>query len=166
MPADYTVIFQVRQWFGDHFFRGDNTTISAIATEFDTAPYVGRSGDYPFRCPKVDRSEEAVLHFAVYGADTDHTIQINGRDIPGGIKACPWWDGIKVNGRPLPMWSSQTLIVPAGYLRKNNTLTIATAPPRNQFQRYVDDFIVDNVSLHYKLRPAKDLRGTVAGSGR
>lgn len=68
MALDFTVVFAVRQRFGDN--EGDDS-----GQETD-APFVGKQQDYPFQCPNVDRSQQAILLFQGQGANTRQSTDV------------------------------------------------------------------------------------------
>jgi hypothetical protein len=148
MAANYTVIVQVRQWFGDRSARGDDHV--TVFGDWETAPFVGISKDYDFDCPNVDSAQEAVLQFQAQGVETKNILQINGQDISGGLTAAPLNNEIEIGGKGLAWWSVYSLIVRKNLLRTNNVLRIESVV--NPFTGFHDDFIVDNVVLFYKMR--------------
>jgi hypothetical protein len=142
MPSDFTVVFRVRQWFGD---REEDITSGGTPLELSSrsdAPFVGISKTYAFKCPEVDTSAEAILQFESLGATNDtwhrNTISINGTEIPGGITP-----------GPATRWKTHSLIVPSGVVKEQNSLTIEAQPLS---VTGIDSFVIDNVVLHYKTR--------------
>src|SRR2546427_9241731 len=79
MPLDFTVVFAVRQRFGD-------AKIDDLGQETE-APFVGSQKDYAFSCPNVDPSQQAILLFQCQGANVQQSLEINGQQIFGGIPA-------------------------------------------------------------------------------
>jgi hypothetical protein len=61
MALDFTVVFSVRQRFGD-------AKIDDLGLETE-APFVGSEKEYPFSCPDVDPSQQAILLFQCMGAN-------------------------------------------------------------------------------------------------
>jgi hypothetical protein len=141
MPSDFTVVFRVRQWFGDREkdITSDGTPLE-LSPKSD-APFVGVSKSYPFKCPEVDSSAEAILQFESLGATNDtrrNTISINGTEIAGGITP-----------GPSTTWKTHSLIVSPGVIKEQNTLTIKAQPLA---VTGIDSFLIDNVVVHYKIR--------------
>jgi hypothetical protein len=147
MPSDFTVIQSVRQRFGDEF-----PEQAAVEKQ---APFVGASKDFPFACPGVNRTAEAVLQFESRGAQAGYyderprnIIRINGVDIPGGITPGPH---STTSGVQMGHWKSHTLTVPANVLGEQNVLhieAITTLTPREE----LDNFVIDNIVVFYKTR--------------
>jgi hypothetical protein len=74
---------------------------------------------------------------------------VNGVDIPGGITPA----SVEDVGRSQAFWKSHTLLVPGGILREDNVLRIeAVRFPTTTNQRNLDNFIIDNVVIHFKTR--------------
>ena len=143
MAIDYTVIMSVRQRFGDN--KKELETL--IETE---APFVGRSKDFPFACPNVDRSKSAILQFESLGVTFRGIIQINGNNIFGGLTVGPNSLNAPVGGAGLiPVWKTHTLIVHENVLLDQNRLHIEAVAATDG---NVDDFIIDNVVLFFKIR--------------
>jgi len=167
MAVNYTVIFQVRQWFGDKAASDGHETIFG---DWQTAPFVGVSKDYNFECPHIDRTQEAVLQFQALGVDnwSGNLLQINGQDIFGGLTRGPMTgdEYIGINGKPFALWTTSSLIVQKNILSTKNTLHIeADVSPWTGAH---DNFIVDNVVLFYKTRDslAPDSSGQVVTESR
>lgn len=139
MATDYTVIFSVRQRFGD------NTQEGQFPTEQE-APFVGREKDFPFSCPNVNRAQSAVLQFESLGVQSRNIIRINGTNLFGGLTAGP---AQIAPSPPTPLWKTHNLIVQANVLNQQNTLHIESVP--NATGNH-DDFIIDNVVLFFKTR--------------
>ena len=91
MSSDFTVIFAVRQRFGD------SDPEFSLPQELE-APFVGASKEFAFACPGVDSTEMAVLQFESFGIGAGtfqpfvvpqppprNVIRINGTDLPGGL---------------------------------------------------------------------------------
>ena len=76
MPMDFTVVIRDRQRFGD----------AETEERLEPGvPFVGREREYDFDCPRVDSGEEALLLFQTQGANARQLLEINGREIVGGI---------------------------------------------------------------------------------
>lgn len=146
MSMDFTVVSPVRHLFGDRD--------GAFPIE-KSAPFVGRSKDFPFSCPKVIREQMAVLQFESFGVMPDverrkrNIIRINGVDIAGGITS---------NQDPIhglaDIWKTNSLIVGANVLQEQNTLHIeaifeSSGGPFN----IRDSFIIDNIVVFFKTHP-------------
>lgn len=156
MPSDFTVIQAVRQRFGD------NDPELSLPQELE-APFVGAAKDYRFECPGVDTGEMAVLQFESLGVRAGsfqpfvvpqppprNIIRINGVDIPGGITPAP---SERVGRLVQDFWKSHTLLVPENALRQRNVLHIeAVRFSLTTNQGNLDNFLIDNIVIHYKLR--------------
>lgn len=155
MASDFTVIQAVRQRFGD-----EDPEFS-LPQELE-APFVGAAHEYRFRCPGVDPGEMAILLFESLGVRAGsfqpfvvpqppprNILRVNGVDIPGGITPA----SVEDVGRSQAFWKSHTLLVPNGILREDNVLRIeAVRFPTTTNQRNLDNFIIDNVVIHFKTR--------------
>lgn len=161
MPSDFTIIQAVRQRFGD-----DDPEFT-IDQERE-APFVGAAKDFPFRCPGVDSSQMAVLQFESLGVRAGsyqpfavpqppprNIIRINDVDIPGGLTpatAEPSGRAVRSQQESQEFWKSHTLLVPANVLREENVLHIeAVKFGTTQNQANLDNFLIDNVVIHFKL---------------
>jgi hypothetical protein len=144
MAVDYTVIMSVRQRFGDN---NKEDGLNLIETE---APFVGQAKDFPFPCPGVDRSQPAILQFESLGVSFRGILQINGIAIFGGLTAGPGVLNSPVGGGGLtPTWKAHSLIVHENVLLDQNVLHIEAA---STTAANIDDFIIDNVVVHFKTR--------------
>ena len=144
MAVDYTVIMSVRQRFGDN---KKEDGLNLIETE---APFVGRSKDFSFSCPSVDRSQPGILQFESLGVSFRGIVQINGIAIFGGLTAGPGVLNAPVGGAGLtPVWKTHNLIVHENVLLDQNVLHIEAASTTDG---NIDDFIIDNVVIHFKTR--------------
>lgn len=156
MPSDFTIIQPVRQRFGD-----DDPEFS-LPQELE-APFVGAAKDFRFECPGVDSSEMAVLQFESLGVRAGsfqpfvvpqppprNILRINDVDIPGGLTPAT---AERIGERVQNFWKSHTLLVPANVLREQNVLHIAAVKfGLTTNQTNLDNFLVDNVVIHFKLR--------------
>lgn len=149
MFTSYTVIQAVRQRFGDG--RGE------YQVEQD-APFVGESKTFPFACPNVDRSQWGVLTFNALGVgNRANTIEVNGNAIPGGLYVGPLLPLLGQQGfdppsyylLTTPIWSTQSLLVDGSFLTERNSLFIQSAAAQNGG---LDDFVVDNIVIWFKVR--------------
>src|SRR5262245_49046813 len=118
MATDYTVIFSVRQRFGDNKQEGQ------FPTEQE-APFVGKAKDFSFQCPNVNRAQKAVLQFESLGVQSKNILRINNQDIPGGLTAGAAEAAPKP---PAPLWKTHCLIVQENLLSEQNTLHIESVP--------------------------------------
>jgi hypothetical protein len=156
MSIDFTVIQPVRQRFGDGNLEGD------FPLEQE-APFVGRSKDFPFPCPKVDSSQMAVLQFESLSVTAGRVIffvsenlkrrniiQINSVNIPGGIT--PGATRNLGGGREEHFWKTHSLIVPANVLKQENVLHIESVEVAISGGTTLDNFIIDNVVVFFKTR--------------
>ena len=154
MSADFTVIQPYRQRFGDQ-----RTDMEDTLAEQD-AEFVGLSKSFVFACKGVAGSEPAVLQFETLGVSTPLSFQslrprnilrINGSDIPGGI----------TQGEGM-YWKTHSLVVPGDVLREDNVLYIECPVMAREHTIHYDDFIIDNITIMYKMRtgaaPKKDPR--------
>jgi hypothetical protein len=155
MASDFTVIQAVRQRFGE-----EDSDPSEIRLEQET-PFVGVSKDFPFSCPNVERGEMAILQFETLGASAGYRerprniLRINGIDIPGGITPGPAIDTSDVEGAggdSLPIWKSHLLLVEANVLNEANVLHIESVPIPYGGDQTLDNFILDNVVIFFKVR--------------
>jgi hypothetical protein len=157
MSSDFTVVLAVRQRFGD------SDPEFGLPQELE-APFVGVSKEYAFACPGVDSAQIAVLQFESFGIRAGtfqpfvtpqppprNVIRINGVDIPGGLTPGP---EEKIGDRTRQnFWRTHSLLVPANVLREQNVLFVeAVTFPLTSNQQNLDNFILDNVVVHYKLR--------------
>ena len=73
--TDFTVIIRVRQHFGD---------------DQDSMPgaFVGNNNSYPFLCPNVDSTQEAVLLFQTLGVSHDRNFIAVNSPAPLGSPRC------------------------------------------------------------------------------
>lgn len=147
MATDYTVIQPVRQRFGDNTENLSDASRDwhQYPIEID-APFVGVSKDYSFGCPLIDRSEWGVLQFNALGVSSyNNVIRVNGVDVAGGISTGPEFWAIDPH---IPLWNTHSLLVEPGVLAEQNVLHIASAA--DQYGKYHDDFIIDNVVVWFK----------------
>ena len=145
MAVDYTVIMSVRQRFGDN---KKEDGLNLIETE---APFVGQAKDFPFPCPSVDRSQPAVLQLESLGVSFRGILQINGVAIFGGLTAGPGVLNSPVGGGLTPTWKTHSLIVQENVLLDQNVLHLEAVSTTDG---NVDDFVIDNVVIHFKTRRA------------
>ena len=148
MASDFTVVFSVRQRFGE---------IEPEEVVVENAPHVGSMKEYEFGCPDVDGSQKAALLFQSQGLGNPDGLQINGIHIPGGIPdsydATTITDLYPQNQSSFlffkGMWHGNIMIVPKNLLRENNTLRISSGD--------AESFIIDNVVVLFKTRPRSTL---------
>jgi len=155
MPSDFTVIQSVRQRFGDA--RAD---LAEITEELE-APFVGQSKEFPFSCPNVVIGQTAVLQFESLAVSAGqrqglarNILQINGVDIPGGITAGAT---VSVGGQRLPYWKAHLLTVEPNVLREQNVLRIEAVNQPFGPGLTLDNFIIDNIVITFKIRAAPGL---------
>lgn len=155
MALDFTVVIQVRQGFGD-----SNSDDAGQETQ---APFVGRQKDYSFRCPNVDRRQQAILLLQCQGANVRQTLEINGQQIYGGIPASVDVDTYypppaNPNSPPsdIPIkhfyarWIGNVMLVQLGVLQDENVLRIQAGEIGSTGN--IDNFIVDNLVVVFKTR--------------
>jgi hypothetical protein len=156
MSGDFTIIIKNRVRFGD--LKKDSSEIDHDSD----ADLLGLSATFPFVCPGIDSSKQAVLQFAHRGSTqglifpvpqpdggldqitAEHSVKINGVQLAGGIPASP------VRGH-MSLWSTRLLLIPPHVLRRENDLHIQTsaeATPGN-----LDNFTLDNLVVFFKTRP-------------
>ena len=143
MALDFTVVITVRQRFGD-----DDVEDVGLETE---APFVGSQKDFEFHCPNVDSRQQAILLFQCMGTNAQQTMEINGRQVFGGIPSA-------VEVATLPndfivsraQWNGNVMLIEPGVLREDNVLRIRAGKLSDD---NVDDFIIDNLVVVFKTRP-------------
>jgi hypothetical protein len=159
MPASFTVIIRVRQHFGDkpntfsQFPFGvtiDDFAGASVESAAGSAPFVGRSKDFGFDCPGVNRAKESVLMFQTLGVQHEgNRIAVNPDSAPqpsvfGGVPVIPAQSGV------LPTWSANVLLVGPGVVRETgNVLRIESRSLPETGTGELDDFVIDNVVLMY-----------------
>jgi hypothetical protein len=138
MPCDYTVILHQTAHVGDD------------EDMFGTAPFVGKDFDSNrFSCPNVDSSEQAVLFFQTRDVDNaKNVIQINGRDLFGGIPVSSTGDAES------PIWNGNVALVEANELEESdNVLRVGAFDSEGGFHSLgtsADDFLINNVVILFK----------------
>jgi hypothetical protein len=150
MALDFTVVIVVRQRFGD-------SDADDVGQETE-APFVGRQKDYEFRCPGVDRNQQAILLFQCQGANVQQSLEINGQQIFGGIPAAveqapfPFLSPADdtVQSFPIAQWSGNVMLVHPGVLQENNVLRIRAREIADSGN--IDNFIIDNLVVVFKTR--------------
>jgi hypothetical protein len=153
MALDFTVVIVVRQRFGDR-------DADDVGQE-TAAPFVGQQKDYEFRCPGVDRNQQAILLFQCQGANVQQSLEINGQQIFGGIPAAveqaPFpvlYPSNIVGSFPIAQWSGNVMLVHPGVLQENNVLRIRAREIADSGN--VDNFIIDNLVVVFKTRQGID----------
>jgi hypothetical protein len=162
MAADFTVIMRVRHQFGDHRNLPGELDRNEVNVDSE-APFVRRVGEFPFLCPNVDPSQEAILQFAhrgssqtlafpvpqpdggLEGITREHPVRINGIELFGGVPGAPF------RFNRMPLWSTRLLIVHPGVLRPENVLRIESTE-QSTVGTGLDDFTIDNVVIFFKTR--------------
>ena len=153
-PSDFCVVIRVRHRFGDQLDPGD--------PDIDfPAPFVGRVGTFPFSCPHVDTSQEAILQFqyrgsaqaltfpaptpSLQGITPEHPVFINGKELFGGVPRGPLYG-------QMPLWSTRLLIIQPGVLAEENILRIEALqyPWTGANQKGLDNFTIDNAVVTFK----------------
>lgn len=152
MPADFTVIIQVRQRFGDE----PDFLELQIETE---SPFVGASKEFTFDIPGVDRSQNAILQFQSLGVSHRMNIlKINDVGIFGGISRSidltpPELRSEFIHIISRPRWTTHSLIIQPNLLKnENNTLFIGARNADGEDNGNLDNFIIDNMIVLYKIR--------------
>jgi hypothetical protein len=136
MATNFTVILFQRQHFGN-----EPGTFDDIEPN---VPFAGSTKDFSFDCPGVDAGETAFLMFQ--SRDVDHQrniLQINGVDVFGGLPASPARDA----------WNGNILLIePHHQLRATaNVLHVESRNSSGGGGGDIDDFIIDNVVIVYKI---------------
>lgn len=123
-----SIVFQFRQHFGN---------------EEDLLPgtFVGRAEEYRFDCPRVDRREQAFLHFLARHVSNDANLLIvNGQGLAGGVPRTSGEDA----------WSGHVVLIPDGVLNTvANTLRVESRNGSGGTDGDVDDFVLDNMVVVY-----------------
>jgi hypothetical protein len=136
MTTNFTVIVCQRQHFG-------NNPGSFDDAEPDV-PFAGAVKSFSFDCPDVDPGETALLMFQ--SRDVDHRrniLRINGVDVVGGLPISPARDA----------WNANILLVEPRHQLKatGNALHVESRTSAGESTGDVDDFILDNVVIAYKI---------------
>lgn len=148
MALDFTVVIVVRQRFGD---REEDDL--GLETE---APFVGSQKDFPFRCPGVDTSQQAILLFQCQGANVQQSLEINDQRIFGGIPpaveqaAFPVPVEGQIQNFAVAQWSGNVMLVHPGVLQEDNVLRIQAREIGDSGN--LDNFIIDNLVVVFKTR--------------
>src|SRR6266481_3076370 len=143
MATNFTVILFQRQHFGN-----EPGTFNDIEPN---VPFAGSTKDFSFDCPGVNPSETAFLMFQSRDVDHQRNIsQINGVDVFGGLPASPARDA----------WNGNILLIePHHQLRATgNVLHVESRNSSGTGGDDIDDFIIDNVVIVYKI---PDFSGTL-----
>ena len=153
MALDYTVVITVRQRFGDN-----NIEDSGLETE---APFVGKEKEFEFRCPNVDTRQQAILLFQCMGANLQQSLAINDQEIFGGIPSA-----FEVATLPNQIvfraqWNGNVMLIHPGVLREDNVLRIRAGELGDG---NLDDFIIDNLVVVFKTKPAVGTVGQLQGN--
>lgn len=136
MATNFTVILFQRQHFGNE---------PGVFNDIEpNVPFAGSTKDFSFDCPGVNPSETAFLMFQSRDVDHQRNIfQINGVDVFGGLPASPARDA----------WNGNILLVePHHQLRATgNVLHVESRNSSGGGGDDIDDFIIDNVVIVYKI---------------
>ena len=147
MALDFTVVFSVRQRFGD-------TQRDDFGLEMD-APFVGMRKDFTFSCPGVDSSQSALILYQSQGVNERQSMEINNTQVFGGIPSSVEATAVggSVNSTTqtvdltqilIARWNGNVMLIQNGVLReRDNVLRIESDG---------DNFIIDNVVVLYKTR--------------
>jgi hypothetical protein len=136
MSTDYTVVIASRVQFGDE------ESIEA------GAPLVGPALEFRFLTPNADLRVPAVLMFQSRGVHHPHNIlKVNNVDVPGGIPVNP-------NDAE---WNGNIMLIPVNILNSTpgsvNTMRIESRDQNGESAGNLDDFIIDNAVVLFKIRP-------------
>jgi hypothetical protein len=148
MATNFTVILFQRQQFGN-----EPGTFDDIEPD---VPFAGPTKDFSFDCPGVNPGETAYLMFQ--SRDVDHPkniFQVNGVDVFGGLPASPARDA----------WNGNILLIEPRHQLKatGNVLHVEARDSGGATVRDIDDFIIDNVVIVYKIA---DVSWTLPSSAR
>jgi len=142
MALDFTVVITVRQRFGDN-------DIEDAGLETD-APFVGSEKNFEFHCPNVDSRQQAVLLFQCMGANGQQSMEINGRQVFGGIPSAVELVTLPNNNFvSRAQWNGNVMLIEPGVLREDNVLRIQSGQLSDD---NLDDFIIDNLVVMFKTR--------------
>jgi hypothetical protein len=136
MATNFTVILFQRQQFGNE---------TGVFDDIEpNIPFAGSTKDFTFDCPDVNPSETAFLMFQ--SRDVDHqrnVFRINGVDVFGGLPASPAREA----------WNGNILLIePRHQLRATgNVLHVESRNSSGGTGDGIDDFIIDNVVILYKI---------------
>ena len=136
MATNFTVILFQRQHFGNE--PGSFNDIEP------NVPFAGSAKDFWFDCPGVNPGETAFLMFQSRDVDHQRNIfQVNGVDVFGGLPASPARDA----------WNGNILLIePHHQLRATgNVLHVESRNSNGGSGNDIDDFIIDNVVIVYKI---------------
>ena len=163
MALDYTVVMSVRQRFVDS---EDDFRETSLEIE---APSVGAMKEFSFSCPKVDRSQHAILQFQSLGiTHRKNILQLNGTNVFGGLSR-----SIDISAAESPqttfvfvrqIWMSHHLLIQPGLLQTENTLQIEARNADGDTGGNLDSFIIDNITVLFKTRTLGGLFGMFAPS--
>ncbi len=136
MATNFTVILFQRQHFGN-----DPGTFNDIEPD---VPFAGSAKNFSFDCADVDPGETAVLMFQ--SRDVDHRrniLRVNGVDVFGGLPVSPARDA----------WNANVLLIEPHHQLKatGNVLHVESRTSSGESTGDVDDFIIDNVVIVYKI---------------
>ncbi len=136
MATNFTVILFQRQHFGNE---------PGIFTDIEpNVPFAGSTEDFSFDCPAVNPIETAFLIFQSRDVDHQRNIfQINGVDVFGGLPASPAREA----------WNGNILLIGPGHQLRaaGNVLHVESRNSRGGDSDDIDDFIIDNVVIVYKI---------------
>jgi hypothetical protein len=136
MVTNFTVVLFQRQHFGNE---------PGIFNDIETnVPFAGSTKEFSFDCPGVNPDETAFLIFQSRDVDHQRNIfQINGVDVFGGLPASPARDA----------WNGNILLIePHHELRATgNVLHIESRNSSGGSGDVIDEFIIDNVVIVYKI---------------
>lgn len=145
--VDSVVLIRVRQRFGSS---DDENGLE------QNAPFVGRSMEYEFSCPKVDSSSDSSLLFqAQHVMHPQNRLFINGVNIAGGVPMGGFFVATPPQGPSFEVgiWSAQNLIIPPNTLRdQGNTLRVEARTSDGSTSGDMPNFIIDNVVLFFRTR--------------
>ena len=136
MATNFTVILFQRQHFGN-----DPGTFDDVEPD---VPFAGSAKSFLFDCPEVDPGETALLMFQ--SRDVDHRrniLRVNGIDVFGGLPVTPARDA----------WNGNILLIEPHHQLKatGNVLQVESRTSSGETAGDVDDFIIDNVAIVYKI---------------
>jgi hypothetical protein len=140
MGSDFAVIIRVRQHFGN-----DPGFMPEVH-------FAGNNETYPFSCPDVDPSQEAVLLFQTLGVSHDRNfIEVNSTGPLGQIGV---HGGIPVS-RSNEDWNANVMLIGPQVLHESNVLSLGSRASNGSLLGDIDEFLIDNVVVLYKTRRSR-----------
>jgi hypothetical protein len=153
MNTNFTVIFSGRQHFGD-----ERTTFNDVEPNVDGNAFVGHKKDFTFDCPNINPNETAVLMFQSRDVSKSqrNIFRVNQVDVFGANPASgtlPASGGIPASA-DRNSWNGNIQLLETRHRLKatGNTLHIEARNDAGGVGGNIDDFILDNMVIMYKIR--------------